>query len=404
MKRKVWIWSYIVLAVLSRQVSAGGLYLNEYATPSMGVSGAGANAVASDASTTFHNPAGMTRIEGDEIMFGVGVLHSTAEFDPSPNTPVAGGDGGDAGGWAPILGTYYMHSLSDDWKVGINVVSISGAVVDYDDNWAGRYLVDKVSLLTLNVMPGVAYKVNENLSVSAGANIMYGTMDMDVSIPTPTPLDGEAKLRDVDDWDVGYNLGLLYEFNEKTRVGLVYSSEVELELDGDVDISPIGAATGIGTDIPFVQLVRLSGYHDLSEKFAILGTVGWEDWSELDSQTIYVGPGGADIERNWKDTYHFALGLHYRASEKWLLQTGVAYDTSPSDSGDTLPDLPIDRQWRISGGAIYELNERVTIGGAVTYADYGDAKINDPNPSKGLVGSYDENNIIFAAFHVNVKL
>ena len=47
---------------------AGGLYLNEFGTPSMGVAGAGANAVASDASTSFHNPAGMTRIKGKELM------------------------------------------------------------------------------------------------------------------------------------------------------------------------------------------------------------------------------------------------------------------------------------------------------------------------------------------------
>ena len=47
---------------------AGGLYLNEFGTPSMGVAGAGASAVASDASTSFHNPAGMTRIKGKEVM------------------------------------------------------------------------------------------------------------------------------------------------------------------------------------------------------------------------------------------------------------------------------------------------------------------------------------------------
>jgi long-subunit fatty acid transport protein len=44
---------------------AGGLYLNEFATPSMGTAGAGAEALADDASTNFafHNPAGMTRLK-----------------------------------------------------------------------------------------------------------------------------------------------------------------------------------------------------------------------------------------------------------------------------------------------------------------------------------------------------
>jgi long-chain fatty acid transport protein len=390
----------VVSSPLSR---AGGLYLKEFATPSMGVAGAGAQAVADDASTAFHNSAGMTRIDGNEAMFGAGLLRAKAEFDPSIKTPVLGNDGGDAGGWGPILGTYYVHSISDDWKFGINVVSISGAVLDYRDDWAGRYLVDEVSILTVNLMASVAYKVNDKLSISGGPNIMYGTMDMDVSIPTPTPLDGEAKIRDADDMDVGYHLGALYEFNEKTRVGVAYLSEVKLDLNGEVDISPVGIATGLDTEVPFVQSLRFSGYHDLSDRIALLGSVGWEDWSEMSNQKIYVGPGEVEINRNWNDTYYISLGLHYRLTEKWLLQTGWAYDTSPAHSGDRLPDMPMDRQWRLSGGAIYDLNERVSIGGAVIYADYGKGKINNTD-SNGLVGSYDENRIIFAAMHVNVKL
>ena len=92
---------------------AGGLYINEFGTPSMGVAGAGANAVASDASTSFHNPAGMTRIKGKEVMGTAGLLNAIVKFDPDGDTPISGGNGGDAGGLAPILGGFYVHSLSD---------------------------------------------------------------------------------------------------------------------------------------------------------------------------------------------------------------------------------------------------------------------------------------------------
>ena len=47
-----------VFSPLSSQ--AGGLYITEFGTPSSGVSHAGAAAVANDASTALHNPAGMT--------------------------------------------------------------------------------------------------------------------------------------------------------------------------------------------------------------------------------------------------------------------------------------------------------------------------------------------------------
>ena len=69
--------------------TAGGLYINEFGTPSMGVAGAGANAVASDASISFHNPAGMTRIKSKELMGTAGLLNSTVKLDPGSHHPRA---------------------------------------------------------------------------------------------------------------------------------------------------------------------------------------------------------------------------------------------------------------------------------------------------------------------------
>ena len=117
----------------------------------MGVAGAGANAVANDASTSFHNAAGMTRIKGNELMGTAGLLNATVKFDPDANTPIPGGDGGNAGGPAPIIGGFYVHSLSDKWKVGANLITITGAVLDYDDDWAGRYLNTEVTLLSMTL-------------------------------------------------------------------------------------------------------------------------------------------------------------------------------------------------------------------------------------------------------------
>jgi len=111
-------FSLIAILGLPAVATGGGLYLNEFGTPSMGVAGAGANAVAVDASTSFHNAAGMTRIKGKELMLTGGLLNATVEFDPDDDTPILGGDGGDAGGPAPIISGFYVNSLSDRWKLG----------------------------------------------------------------------------------------------------------------------------------------------------------------------------------------------------------------------------------------------------------------------------------------------
>lgn len=161
-----------LLTAVSTQVLAGGLYLNEFGTPAMGTAGAGAHALANDASTAFHNPADMTRVEGEEFMVSGGLLYYDMKFAPAPNTPIPGSDGGNAGGPGPILGTFYTRDLSEDWDFGLSLVSISAALIDYEDSWTGRYLVQDVTILTVSAMPSISYRVNDRWSLGAGATVM----------------------------------------------------------------------------------------------------------------------------------------------------------------------------------------------------------------------------------------
>ncbi len=59
------------LAPTAADAQCGGFCLYEVATPQQGVSYAGAGAVAEDAATVWLNPAGMTRIETNEMLFQV---------------------------------------------------------------------------------------------------------------------------------------------------------------------------------------------------------------------------------------------------------------------------------------------------------------------------------------------
>jgi long-chain fatty acid transport protein len=265
--------------------TAGGLYINEFGTPSMGVAGAGANAVAGDASTSFHNAAGMTRIKGKEVMGTAGLLNATVKFDQDADTPISGGNGGDAGGPAPIVGGFYVHSLSDKWKLGVNLITITGAVLDYNDDWTGRYLNTEVTLLTVTFYPSIAYRVNKWLSLGGGPQIMYADLEMKAKIPLPKN-DGKVKI-DGDDVAYGFGLGALFEVSERTRFGVVYQSEIEPDFDGDVKISGPGTKkVGTDTEITLAQFIRVSGYHELNDRWALLGTVGWEDWSAFKNVNI----------------------------------------------------------------------------------------------------------------------
>ena len=378
---------------------AGGLYISEFGTPSMGVAGAGAQAVASDASTSFHNPAGMTRLDGKQLMLTGGALYSTVKFDKDADTPIGGGNGGEAGGPAPILGQFYVHSLTDNLKLGANLISITGAILDYDDDWTGRYLNTEVMLITVTLNPTLAYRVTDWLSIGGGPQIMYANLEMKLRAPPPNG-NGEVKI-DGDDIAFGYDVGALIELGEKTRLGIIYQSEIEPDFSGDVKFSggAVNADAGTDTKITLAQFVKASIYHEINDQWALLGTVGWEDWSSFEDINISTGRGSQKIPRDWDDTYKFAAGVHYRPVDQWLLQLGFAYDTSPVDSDDRTPDMPIDRQIRYATGVQYQWKKNVSLGGQFVYADYGDAKIENDL----LRGDYERNDIFFLAFNVNWK-
>ncbi len=391
--------SVILLVTVTVPTWAGGLYINEFGTPSMGVANAGAQAVASDASTAFHNPAGMTRIAGKELMLTGGGLYSTVKFDSDDDTPITGGNGGDAGSPAPMLGQFYVHSLTERLKLGASLISITGAILDYNDSWAGRYLDTEVTLLSITLNPTLAYRVTDWLSIGGGLQIMYADFEFKLRAPPPIGI-GEVEI-DGDDITLGYDFGAMIEISEQTRFGILYQSEIEPEFSGDVELSGpvVNADAGTDTKITLAQFIRASMYHDLNEQWALLGTIGWEDWSAFDNINISTGRGSKNIPRDWHDTYKFAAGVHYRPVDQWLLQLGFAYDTSPVDSDDRTPDMPMDRQIRYSLGAQYKWSENISVGSSFVYADYGNAKIRN----NLLKGDYERNDIFFFALNLNWK-
>ena len=146
MKRNVLMMMAISLLAGS-SAWGSGLWLYESGTPDLGTAGAGRAALSADASSAAANPAGMTRLERSQMLVTFLGLYVNSRFDTDIAT-FGGGDGGNAGGFIPAGGLHYVHSLTDDFKMGVSMGSYFGLGVDYGDNWAGRYYVTEAELVT----------------------------------------------------------------------------------------------------------------------------------------------------------------------------------------------------------------------------------------------------------------
>ncbi|BFM15074.1 outer membrane protein transport protein [Maricurvus nonylphenolicus] len=378
----------------SHQSAAGGLWLNEYGTPAMGRARAGAAAGVNDASTVHHNPATMSRLEREQWMASGGIVYSSVEFDLERNSLVNGTDAGDdAGGLAPGASVFYVNPhFNGQWSWGISAAALAGSVLDYDDSWAGRFQATEVNLATVGVAPGLSYQVNDWLSLGANLQLVYARLEVKLEVPI---VNQEAKI-DGDDTRLGYVLGAAAELTPHTRIGLVYQSELDFEFSGDAKL-PAGSNVGVDTGLPLAAYTRLALTHELNDAFNLHATWGWDDWGSLDNVNLTTNSGGVALAANWDDTYHYALGLEYKASAQWTFSTGVAYDTNPVSKYDRNAQLPVDRQVRYAFGAQYQQRDNFSLGGQLVYADLGKAKIE----GLGYGGEFETNQVFFISINAN---
>ena len=253
----------MVALAVAQPARAGGIYANEFGTPEMGTAGAGAEASALDASTAipFYNPAGMTLLEGNQVIVAAGALFPSVEFEVD-ETDFTGGNGGQAGDTVPILTAAYVHSFSERFKFGVALFAAAGAALEYDPDWAGRYQAQSSEIAAVSLSPTLAYRINEWFSIGGGLNIMATALETKVAVPRLLQPDGQVAI-DGTDTQLSFNLSAMFEPGEKTRIGVAYVSETEFDYAGDVSFSNAGLVAPVNTTLTLAQFLRIGVHHEI---------------------------------------------------------------------------------------------------------------------------------------------
>jgi long-chain fatty acid transport protein len=378
-----------VLGLLTGEAArAGGLYVNEFATTSQANAGAGRGAWVPDASAALHNPASMTELDDHGFAGGFSLGFGDVQFDAASSSPSGTGNGGNQAGLAPIASASYVHKVSDRIRFGLSLFTISGSILDPSNDWAGRFELTEISLLTLSISPTVAIRVTDWLSIGGGPVATYGVLNWDVKVPFPSPSESKVRLDGLDDWQAAGRVGLLIQPHEDLALSVYYNSKTDFELNGSID-GPIGLSRDLDIDLPLAQFVEVSAYWQATERLALLATFNWEDWSEADDLKLTLGGVATGATTGFMDTYKIGLGANYRIADDWLLQTGLMYDTSGLKNKDRTVALPVDQQIRFAFGALHELSEATTLGLNFVYVNLGKGEVRTAN----VRGDYERNHL-----------
>ena len=376
-------WSVAsALLVMSGAASASGFALIEQSASGLGNAFAGGSASAEDASTVFFNPAGMSRLSGSQVVVAAHAITPSAKYTSSSGVS----SGGDAGSTAIVPNAYFTTELKPGLKAGLGLNVPFGLQTEYSAGWAGQNQAVKSKLDTINVNPSLSYQVNDALSIGAGLDYQHISGELS---NYGGPVLGTSVVKGTDNaW--GYNLGVLYNLDAKTRIGAAYRSAVSYTLHGDVSTSLPFANGPVSLAIKLPDSASFSVFHQMNDTYEVMADISWTGWSSF-KQVNVVNSSGASISNtieNWKDTWRFSVGATHHYNEQWTARAGVAYDQSPVPDANRTARIPDnDRTWLALGGQ-YKPGKNNAIDFGYAHLFVKDSSINSPTPAPALVGTY----------------
>lgn len=356
----------MVAGAFATQANAAGFQLSEQSSIQIGRAMAGAGVVGDDLSAVHYNPAGMTLLSGTRMQAtGTWVavnLDYEGDSDQSENGRLKG---------QTIPAGFITHQINDSLWAGLGLTVPYGMGTEYGEGWEGKSRGTESMILTFDINPNLAWKVNDKLSVGGGISLQYAKAELGMGMG---PMQANVK---GDSWAWGWNVGLMFQPVETVRVGLAYRSHIAHNADGHTTLNNVPGMSNLRSDmevrIKTPDTVTLSATWEATDALRLSGTARWSKWSNfrtLDVRNLdFNGPQFANVpvENNWDDTWFFSVGADYKLNGQWTVRGGVAYDQGPVENQYRMAVIPdTDRVW-FSGGASYKYTDNLTFDFGATY-------------------------------------
>ncbi|WP_163131797.1 outer membrane protein transport protein [Agarivorans sp. Alg241-V36] len=365
-------------------VNAAGFQLVEHSASGLGRSFAGEAAIADNAAVMARNPAAMSMF--DTIAVSGALSYIAPDVYVRGNTGNSGIDealtNNDVVPGAAVPAGYFIQPLSDKWAWGVGMFSNFGLSTDYPEDYPAGSLAGQTELITLNLNPNVSYRINDQFSVGAGVNAVYGTAKLVRNFGTNNsgfPESGTAASLEGDGWGFGWNIGGMWEVNEDHRFGISYRSKVDLDFKGDYhsdipeSLSDNPYGTGgktIGGELTLnlPDIFEVSGYNRLNDAFAVHYSYVWTGWStfqEINATSEGIGSVLNKPEK-FSDSYRVSFGGTWYLNQAWELRAGMAFDQSPSRTHKTI-SIPDNDRYNYGIGFTYHLSDKGNLDVGFTY-------------------------------------
>lgn len=371
----------MVAGAFATQTYAAGFQLSEQSAIQMGRAMAGAGVVGDDLSAVHYNPAGMTLLSGTRMQATGTWVAVNLDYEGDSGQSENGRLKGQI-----IPAGFITHQINDSLWAGLGLTVPYGMGTEFGEGWKGRERGTESMILTFDINPNLAWKVNEKLSVGGGVSLQYAKAELGsgrIVSENGHTINSNVK---GDSWAWGWNVGVMFQPVETVRLGLAYRSHIAHNADGHTTLSNVPNAllnpyapgvSNLRSDmevrIKTPDTVTLSATWEATDALRLSGTARWSKWSNFRSLNVQnldlagTKLGTTVVENNWDDTWFFSVGADYKLNGQWTVRGGVAYDQGPVENQYRMAVIPdTDRVW-FSGGASYKYTDNLTFDFGTTY-------------------------------------
>jgi long-chain fatty acid transport protein len=232
--------------------------------------------------------------------------------------------------------------------------------------------------------------------------VVYTTLDQSIAIRQGAPnpaLDGRVKFEDLEDWGVQAVLGLTYAFTDRLLLGIVYRSEMDTDLEGDVNYEGLRnpqLAALLPRDVKISwtnpQWLEAGLRYRMDDKTQLYFNAGWQEWSKFSENELSFRNDRVVVsDRNWDNTWHAGIAAVRVLSPNSLVSIGLAYESSPVKDAYRTLDFPVDEQWKVSASYAWKHNDSMSFSLGATLSFVGDAALEQTEQRVTVRGDYDTN-------------
>lgn len=277
---------------------------------------------------------------------------------------------------------YGGFKITDDLAVGLGVTTPYGNSLKWEDGWAGRYLIDEISLKSINIQPTLSYKITDWLSLGAGAIIATNSVSLTKSLPA-SGAEGDGSINlEGNTMTYGFNAGVMMKMGEQFSAGISYRSKMEAQVEGGtVEIDrPEALSAYFPSETKFDGMLPLPANFNIGvawtpiEKFMIAVDVNFVQWEAYDSLIFDFADADetplfqdSHNPRLYSNTMIYRIGASYQLKDEITVRLGAYYDETPIDDDYLSPETPGTNKTGIAGGLTIKPMENLDIDVSMLY-------------------------------------